>query len=512
MLSIVFSSHLSNTDNDNFKNHISKTIGLKPNEYEVICYNNYNQYSLTELYNKGLIETKYDVVVFCHNDIIFNTNKWGKVLLNNFNNNPSYSILGVAGTTDIPLEAQGCWWARQNRMVGQVTHQHENKTWINKYSSNFNDKILNVVLVDGLFFAVNKKLIKTNFNGQYKGFHFYDVTFCLDNFKLGCNIGVMSNIHITHKSIGQVNQEWHNNRRQFVWDNWNDSNGYSVPCKEIFYKNDNIKLSKNKQPKVAIIIPTKDKVELLFTTIDSIINNNTYTNYKIFIADTGSTDENKLLIKEYINNSNVNIELIEYYFYNYAKINNNVVKNYVDSSYEVLLFSNNDLKLLNNCLDQMIECYNKNLNNVGTIGVRLHYADNSVQHSGQVVQVNLQNSQVYISHHGLGSYYNYHTTNKEVFGNTGAFMMINKNLFEKIGMFNQKYINCFEDVELNLKCLLNNKVNIILGEAVGYHYESSTRNDSETKQEEMQTDFNKIDKAIKENLKNKNLLKYVTII
>mgnify|MGYP000085323662 CR=1 FL=1 len=43
-----------------------------------------------------------------------------------------------------------------------------------------------------------------------------------------------------------------------------------------------------------------------------------------------------------------NVNLIEYDYYNFAKINNDVVKHHITNEYEYLLFCNNDIKLLNN--------------------------------------------------------------------------------------------------------------------------------------------------------------------
>jgi hypothetical protein len=67
-----------------------------------------------------------------------------------------------------------------------------------------------------------------------------------------------------------------------------------------------------------------------------------------------------------------------------------------------------------------------------------------------------------------------------VFGNTGALIMIRKNVFEKCGGFNEKYTTCFEDVELNAKCLLMGYENYFDGSLVSYHFESQTRGKDET--------------------------------
>jgi GT2 family glycosyltransferase len=68
-------------------------------------------------------------------------------------------------------------------------------------------------------------------------------------------------------------------------------------------------------------------------------------------------------------------------------------------------------------------------------------------------------------------------------------MMINKKLFQTFNMFNEEYNECFEDVELNVKCIIYNKNNIFLSNAVAYHYESMTRNQDSNKIEKLQKDY-----------------------
>jgi GT2 family glycosyltransferase len=78
-----------------------------------------------------------------------------------------------------------------------------------------------------------------------------------------------------------------------------------------------------------------------------------------------------------------------------------------------------------------------------------------------------------------------------VFGNTAAFMMIKKEIFNKIGGFNQGYQECFEDVELNVDCLTRNLKNYFVSDAVCFHYESQTRNKSDEKLQRESDDYTK---------------------
>ena len=67
--------------------------------------------------------------------------------------------------------------------------------------------------------------------------------------------------------------------------------------------------------------------------------------------------------------------------------------------------------------------------------------------------------------------------------------MIRKSVFEKCDNFNENYINCFEDVELNLKCILLGYSNYYDGNLVSYHYESQTRKDDPENLNKLKQDY-----------------------
>jgi len=210
MVTVIFSTR---NDAPTHIEHIKKTAGIGKN-IEVIQYINNGEYSLTELYNRGLEESQNDIVVFCHDDIILTKNGWGRKLLKQFQKNTEYGILGVAGSNY--LSETGRWWDTFPTMYGQVRHQSEGKEWDSKYSKGLGNKITQTLNVDGLFFAVHKNRIKTGFDENIKGFHFYEIDFCINNHLKGVKIGVTYEVKITHKSIGKTNDEWEKNRLQFV--------------------------------------------------------------------------------------------------------------------------------------------------------------------------------------------------------------------------------------------------------------------------------------------------------
>lgn len=497
MISIVISSHLSEESNQKIKNHITDTIGLK--NPEILIYENFNKYSLSEVYNIGLKESKNDIVLFIHNDIIFNTKKWGRILVDKFNNS-DYGILGVAGTTD--LVDNGVWWTDQSKMVGIVNHKNNNKIFESKYSNSYNKEVIEVAVIDGLFIAVNKNKIQNNFVEEFKGFHYYDIPFCIENGLKGVKIGVIFDIRLTHLSIGETNEEFHKNKEKFV-EKYKKHLPYKIQVneiKDIYTKNIQIK----NEPKLSIIIPNKNNNKLLFDLLESIKEKTKYNNYKIIIADTGSDEKVINEICDYIEEIK-NIKIVKYNYYNFAKINNDVVINHVDKNTELLLFLNNDIKLINDVISIMVDTYIKNKKIVGTIGARLYYPDNSIQHSG--IFMNIVKNKLNLGHYGIKSYYRYHrNTINGIIGNTAACMMTPYNTFINNGMFNNNYIECFEDVEYNLKCIISNKTNIFSGNAVAYHYESQTRDLDNTKKEKMDKDYKKLLNFINDNISKLSFL------
>ena len=482
MITIIYSTHKDEQFNNKFKQHLLQTVGLK--DVQILEYKNNNEFSLSEIYNKGISQSNFDIVVCCHNDIKLE-NGWGKKLLKDYLDNPDYSIIGKAGTSYFP-ESGVFWEKMQQTMAGQVYHQPEKNKWLSKYSPKL-PVIIPVVSIDGLFLSFNKTKIKHTFDESIGRFHFYDHLFCLPNYLDGVKIGVTSSFEITHQSIGRPNQEFYETKERFV-EKWKHVLPLDLKPEKIYVPEIKEKPIKN-IGKVAVIIPTKGNVEMLKECVDSFYNYCNSELFDIFIADTGSTDEEKNILKNNIKDYN-NIKLIEYDYYNFAKINNDVVKNHITDDYEFLLFCNNDIKLLNNVIYGMLNIF-KTTPKVGTVGCRLHFEDNTIQHDGIVCFID-KNNNLQISHHSLSCYYNFSNNTRKVIGSTAALLMIKQTVFINCNYFNENYSTCFEDVELNLKCLMLGLDNYCNSNLVSYHYESKTRNNDVDKIKKLNEDYKNI--------------------
>jgi len=215
MITIGYSTRKTNPS---YQDYIRKTCLFKG--IEVIEKVNNGDKSLSQVYNEILNESSNNIVVLIHDDLEFDTNKWGEKVLKIFEKNPEYGIVGLAGTTVLPKSGQ--WWEDRTKMWGIVNHKHEGKKWESKYSPSLELKLKDVVLVDGLFLAINKQNIRESFDETVEGFHMYDVAFCYKNFVEGVKIGVTTQVRVTHLSIGMTNNQWENNRQLFA-DKYSDN-------------------------------------------------------------------------------------------------------------------------------------------------------------------------------------------------------------------------------------------------------------------------------------------------
>jgi hypothetical protein len=197
--------------NDEYVKHVEKMFSHPKTEINI--YENDGVNSLTEIYNIGLRDSKNDIVVFMHDDLILETPNMTPKIIKLFEKHNDYGIIGIAGTDKL---TSGMWWQNRENMFGVVGHLHEGKRHVNHYSKGvFNDVLKDVVIVDGLFFAVHKRRIKKEFNEQFNGFHFYDISFCVENFLDGVKIGLTTKLGVTHKSIGMTNKQWEKNKLFF---------------------------------------------------------------------------------------------------------------------------------------------------------------------------------------------------------------------------------------------------------------------------------------------------------
>jgi O-antigen biosynthesis protein len=254
-----------------------------------------------------------------------------------------------------------------------------------------------------------------------------------------------------------------------------------------------IKYSIPTNPKISIIIPTKDNVKILKQCIQSILDKTTYLNYEIIIVDNLSVNDETVNYYNSINNNN-KIKILYYEKqFNFSAINNFAVK-IVDSPY--VLFLNNDTEIITvDWLSAMLEHAQRT--NVGAVGGLLIYPNNTIQHAGLIIgnpfiAIN-SHKHMPSAHHG---YFGRAKQVGNVMAVTAACMMMRKEIFTEIGGFDQDLSVAYNDVDLCLRMKDKGYQIIYTPFAQLYHYESLSRGYENTpeKQKRFQQEVNYIRK------------------
>jgi GT2 family glycosyltransferase len=146
----------------------------------------------------------------------------------------------------------------------------------------------------------------------------------------------------------------------------------------------------------------------------------------------------------------------------------------------MLLFMNNDVFLTYDAISNMVGyalC-----SNIGCLGHRLVWDEdqNSIQHDGQVLY-NSNGQWIGPGHHNYKiDVRNAPKTNVKVEGVTAAFLMMRKDIFEKVGGFDEQYKDIFQDVDLNLKVSKLGYDNFCIREKALIHVDHGTRKGDST--------------------------------
>lgn len=157
-----------------------------------------NKRGLCEVYNE-FITDEHDCVIFIHDDVYVDSCNFVNKVYKSFS---KFDVCGLAGGSGIKLKKPLLWHLMSDKQTqsGIVSHKYKD----NYITTTFGEIGKNVVLLDGLFLAVQpKKLIekKVKFDENIKGFHHYDLKFCVDCFRAGLTLGTVP-VHVIHASPG----------------------------------------------------------------------------------------------------------------------------------------------------------------------------------------------------------------------------------------------------------------------------------------------------------------------
>jgi len=232
-------------------------------------------------------------------------------------------------------------------------------------------------------------------------------------------------------------------------------------------------------PKVSIIIPTKDHKNDLQKCLASIENKTDYKNYEILIVNNNSKEADSL---KYLAKIASKYKVLNYdREFNYAAINNFAVKHAIG---EHILLLNNDTEVISSeWLKAMLEFSQQE--KIGVVGALLLYFNNTYQHAGCTLGINGIAGHAY---RGISEKYTGVLDKAKVIRNvsavTGACLMVKKRIYKEVGGLDRKLKIAFNDIDFCLKVLKAGYRNIYTPYAKLYHYESKSRGKEDTNEKQ----------------------------
>jgi len=187
-----------------FTESVAATIGV---EHEVVQIDNSNnKYNICQAYNEGVRLSKYEIICFSHEDIVFHTQDWGKVLIRVLNDH-QIGLVGVFGICFFTLYPAVL--LDPNEFEGQViigTGEGYSTNHHNRFSPS---PIAEVAGVDGLFMTTRRSVMKQySFpENELKGFHGYDMDINMQ-IRQQYKIVVTHDILMYHESGGNFNESY----------------------------------------------------------------------------------------------------------------------------------------------------------------------------------------------------------------------------------------------------------------------------------------------------------------
>ena len=230
-------------------------------------------------------------------------------------------------------------------------------------------------------------------------------------------------------------------------------------------------------PSVSLIIPTRDKPDILNLAVRSILERSTYSDYEIIIVDNGSSEPATFeLLDELATDDRVRVLSYSGRF-NYPALNNYAARL---ARGEILGLVNNDIEVISpDWIEEMASWAIQD--EIGCVGAKLLYPDMSVQHAGVVVGVGG------VAGHGHKharrtdpGYFGRLQVHSNVSAVTAACLLVRRKVFEEVRGLDEGLAIAFNDVDFCLRVREAGYRNLFTPFAELVHHESKSRGTEDT--------------------------------
>lgn len=239
-----------------------------------------------------------------------------------------------------------------------------------------------------------------------------------------------------------------------------------------------IKYEIDGNPLISVIIPNKDHTDDLDICLKSLYEKSSYKNFEVIIVENNSTEKETFEYYEAIAQKHGNIKIVKWEGnFNYSAINNFGV-NYAKGEFILLL--NNDVEIINgSCLEEMLMFAQRK--DVGAVGAKLYYSDDTVQHAGVILGLGGTAGH---AHKHFGRSHPGYMARASIAQNlsacTAACLMMRRDVFDEVGGLDESFEVAFNDVDLCMKIRKKGYLVVFTPYAELYHYESKSRGNDST--------------------------------
>ncbi len=226
-----------------------------------------------------------------------------------------------------------------------------------------------------------------------------------------------------------------------------------------------------KGSKVTIIIPTKNRVDMLEKTLNSVLEKTDYPDLEVILVDNGSDKSTWDYYQKY--QADERLDILDFSQpFNFSAANNYGAQR---AAGEFLLFLNNDIQALTpDWLEEMVRW--AELPEIGVVGAKLLTPRGTIQHAGVIMGMGAYAGHIFLEapgdESGLFGSVNWYRDYSAV---TGACMMMRRKVFEETGGFDENYDLALSDVEICLRIRARGYRILYTPFARLVHYEGSTR-------------------------------------
>lgn len=228
------------------------------------------------------------------------------------------------------------------------------------------------------------------------------------------------------------------------------------------------------RPLVSLVIPTRNRPELLIPCIESILEKTRYSNFEIVIADNDSNDPALLAFYERMKTKGLVRVVPCPGPFNFSAINNRAV---LEARGELIGLLNNDLEVITpDWLDEMV--WHALRQEIGVVGAKLYYPDLRVQHAGVITGLGG------VAGHAFKHFpkndpgtpqFRPHVVHN-VTALTAACIVLRKSVFAEVGGFDEENLKiAFNDVDFCLRVQARGYRNLFTPFAEFIHHESASR-------------------------------------